>query len=279
MENIKTNNVGIYIDGENISYKDYEKIYSQAAEYGNIIIKKVYSDFSQETSNNWNQLALKEAFDCIHQPSKEKDSEKINNAIDIRLIIDLLIDLFERNIDTFIIATNDSDYATVIFKLKEREKIVIGLGNKNVSKNLVKSFSEFIYLDEKVESKTNAKTSKQNSKTKKDVKSNTKIKVDTKSNIKTKVEETETEENKLFFNVLDTLLSGPNNKVYLSLLSEKLLQKDASLTYKNSIYKSFYKYVCSFIDKQTKYKLVTEEDNTTKYITFSEAIVKNKKRK
>ena len=70
------------------------------------------------------------------------------NGADMRLVIDALELCYAReHIDTFVIASGDSDFCPLAYKLRENDRCVIGLAVKEAtSPFFVKACDEFIYL-------------------------------------------------------------------------------------------------------------------------------------
>jgi len=70
------------------------------------------------------------------------------NSADMRLVIDALELCYAReHIDTFVIASGDSDFVPLASKLRENDKYVIGIGVKqSTSPVFVKACDEFLYL-------------------------------------------------------------------------------------------------------------------------------------
>ena len=50
--------VGIYIDADNISYRDYQEIEMFAQNKGDVIVKKVFGDWTQPEMKNWQKIAF-----------------------------------------------------------------------------------------------------------------------------------------------------------------------------------------------------------------------------
>src|SRR5437763_14151625 len=66
----------------------------------------------------------------------------------MRMVIDALARCYAReHIDTFVIASGDSDFCPLAYKLRENNRMVIGLGVKEATSPLfVKACDEFVYL-------------------------------------------------------------------------------------------------------------------------------------
>jgi uncharacterized LabA/DUF88 family protein len=145
---IKQNNrVAVFIDAENISNKYAEKIIKEASDYGEIIVKRIYADWSHNTMQSWKENISK--FSMI--PEQQFNLISGKNTSDLCLVIDSLIVLFEKNIDVFCIASSDSDFTRLVQELRERNKLVVGFGEKKTNQAFINAFSEFVYLDEKLE--------------------------------------------------------------------------------------------------------------------------------
>lgn len=135
--------VAVFIDAENISARFADRLLAEAANYGDVIIRRVYADWSSVNVQAWKEVVSKHSLLAEQQFSAVKGK----NSGDISLIINAMIVLFERDIDVFCLASSDSDFTRLVQVLREREKTVIGLGLKQTAQAFVNAFSEFIYLD------------------------------------------------------------------------------------------------------------------------------------
>ncbi|HEY8427352.1 MAG TPA: NYN domain-containing protein, partial [Sandaracinaceae bacterium] len=67
----------------------------------------------------------------------------------------------KQHIDYFVIISGDSDFSPLVSKLRENNKVVIGLGVKNSSSDLlIENCDEFIYYDDLVRARRAAKHGK-----------------------------------------------------------------------------------------------------------------------
>ena len=142
MENKK---IALFIDAENIS-SDYAKfIFDKVSSYGEIIIKRIYADWTNEQSKNWKDNIGEysiTAIQCFTFASKK-------NSSDMYLTTDIAEILYEKNIDIFIIVSSDSDYTSWVQKIREKGKQALGFGELKTIKSYVNSFNEFFYLNVK----------------------------------------------------------------------------------------------------------------------------------
>jgi hypothetical protein len=99
------------------------------------------------------------AFEMIEIPHVSYSGK---NSADIRMVVDALdLCYTKRHIDCFVIVSGDSDFSPLVSKLRENDKIVIGLGVKNSSSDLlIENCDEFIYYDDLVRAKRKAKHGK-----------------------------------------------------------------------------------------------------------------------
>jgi hypothetical protein len=74
------------------------------------------------------------------------------NSADIRMVVDALDLCYTKgHVDTFVIVSGDSDFSPLVSKLRENAKLVIGVGVKNSSSDLlINNCDEFIFYDDLV---------------------------------------------------------------------------------------------------------------------------------
>ena len=126
------NNIGLYIDADNISYKDADQIFRDMKNVGNIAIKKIFGDWSKTELKSWYNLIYKyglEPMHCIRHNKKQ--------STDIYLITQMLNDVFIfPHISHYILASSDSDFIHLCQNLKRLgKKITIYGYNSSVLKN------------------------------------------------------------------------------------------------------------------------------------------------
>jgi len=74
------------------------------------------------------------------------------NSADIRMVVDALDLCYTKShVDTFVVVSGDSDFSPLVSKLRENNKIVIGVGVKSSTSDLlIANCDEFIYYDDLV---------------------------------------------------------------------------------------------------------------------------------
>ena len=92
---MKENNiVAVFIDAENVSSKFADKIMEEASNYGDVIIKRAFADWSNGAVEPWRTAVSKHSIIAEQQFSAVRGK----NSGDIALIIDAMVVLFEKNI-------------------------------------------------------------------------------------------------------------------------------------------------------------------------------------
>lgn len=133
-------NVAIFIDGENISSKEYCHILDDVRKNGQVSISNVYLDWTENQS--WKEVSKNYGITPIQ-------CQKINgkNSVDLKIAVDIMETLYERQIDLFCILTTDSDFCHIVQKLKSKNKIVHIYGyENNMNKSLLSICNQFINI-------------------------------------------------------------------------------------------------------------------------------------
>jgi uncharacterized protein (TIGR00288 family) len=114
---------------------------------GNIVVKKAYCDWSRY--KEFKAPMHEASFELIEIPHVRQSGK---NSADIRMVVDALDLCYTKgHVDTFVIISGDSDFSPLVSKLRENNKIVIGVGVKNsTSELLIANCDEFIYYDDLV---------------------------------------------------------------------------------------------------------------------------------
>ncbi|MCX2683550.1 NYN domain-containing protein [Campylobacter sp. MIT 21-1685] len=150
---MENKSIAIFIDAENIPSKYAKVIFDIASDYGEIIIKRIYGDWTQKNLQNWKEQIAQ--YSLIAMQQFHFATHK--NSSDMYLITEIMSIFYEKNIDIFVIVSSDSDYTSLIQKLRENKKQVIGMGLEKSIKSYVNAFSEFFYLNEQKNENTLSK--------------------------------------------------------------------------------------------------------------------------
>lgn len=151
-----TKNMALFCDFENIALGvrdahyaqfDITKVLERLLLKGNIVVKKAYCDW--ERYKDFKAAMHEASFELIEIPHVRQSGK---NSADIRMVVDALdLCYTKEHVDTFVILSGDSDFSPLVSKLRENDKIVIGIGVKNSTSDLlIANCDEFIYYDDLV---------------------------------------------------------------------------------------------------------------------------------
>ena len=152
--------VAVFIDFENVAITA-EEIYGEckvdvimeaAQQWGRCVIRRAYSDWT--SYSRYQQDLLAHAIELTQMFRYSPRHRK--NAADIQMVVDALEAAFTHpEIEVFFLVTGDSDFSAVARKLRTYGKVVVGLGlRQSTSEVLVKSCDHFILYDTLIGSET-----------------------------------------------------------------------------------------------------------------------------
>jgi uncharacterized protein (TIGR00288 family) len=140
-------NIALGVRDANYAQFDIDRVIERLLLKGNIVVKKAYCDWARYKEF---KSAMHEAsFELIEIPHVRQSGK---NSADIRMVVDALdLCYTKEHVDTFVIISGDSDFSPLVSKLRENDKIVIGVGVKNSTSDLlIANCDEFIYYDDLV---------------------------------------------------------------------------------------------------------------------------------
>jgi uncharacterized protein (TIGR00288 family) len=151
---VEINNMALFCDFENIALGvrdakyakfDIQKVLERLLLKGSIVVKKAYCDW--ERYKKFKSAMHEAAFELIEIPHVRQSGK---NSADIRMVVDALDLCYTKShVDTFVIISGDSDFSPLVSKLRENNKVVIGVGVKeSTSDLLISNCDEFIYYDD-----------------------------------------------------------------------------------------------------------------------------------
>jgi uncharacterized protein (TIGR00288 family) len=163
---IDTRSMALFCDFENVALGvreahhdtfDISKVLERLLLKGSIVVKKAYCDWERyrEFKKNMHEAA----FEMIEIPHVRQSGK---NSADIRMVVDALDLCYTKShVDTFVIISGDSDFSPLVSKLRENNKVVIGVGVKKSSSDLlIANCDEFIFYDDLVREKSRAQSRK-----------------------------------------------------------------------------------------------------------------------
>ncbi|SCF09822.1 TIGR00288 family protein [Micromonospora viridifaciens] len=147
--------IALFLDYENLALGvrdhhgghafDFRPIADALAERGRVVVRRAYADWSYFDEDR--RMLTRSHVELIEIPQRMGATRK--NAADIKMAVDAVELAFERDyLSTFVICTGDSDFTPLVYKLRELNKRVIGVGvEKSTSALLPPACDEFLYYD------------------------------------------------------------------------------------------------------------------------------------
>jgi len=161
-----TPNLAVFCDFENVAlgvrdarYEAFDigMVLERILDKGKVVVKKAYADWDRYKSAK--RPMHEHAFELIEIPHVSYSGK---NSADIRMVVDALdLCYTKEHVDGFVIVSGDSDFSPLVSKLRENNKLVIGVGVKNSSSDLlIDNCDEFIYYDDLVRARRAARKDK-----------------------------------------------------------------------------------------------------------------------
>ena len=159
-------NMALFCDFENVAlgvqdakYERFDigKVLERLLLKGSIVVKKAYCDWDRYKAF---KAPMHEAsFELIEIPHVRQSGK---NSADIRMVVDALDLCYTKShVETFVIISGDSDFSPLVSKLRENNKVVIGVGVKNSTSDLlIANCDEFIFYDDLVREQKKAESRK-----------------------------------------------------------------------------------------------------------------------
>jgi uncharacterized protein (TIGR00288 family) len=140
-------NVALGVREAKYAQFDMQKVLERLLAKGSIVVKKAYCDWDRY--KEFKAAMHSASFELIEIPHVRQSGK---NSADIRMVVDALDLCYTKgHVDTFVIVSGDSDFSPLVSKLRENDKLVIGVGVKNSSSDLlISNCDEFIYYDDLV---------------------------------------------------------------------------------------------------------------------------------
>ena len=152
-------NMALFCDFENVAlgvrdaqYEKFDigKVLERLLLKGSIVVKKAYCDW--ERYKSFKAPMHEASFELIEIPHVRQSGK---NSADIRMVVDALDLCYTKaHVEAFVIISGDSDFSPLVSKLRENNKVVIGVGVKNSTSDLlIANCDEFIIYDDLVREK------------------------------------------------------------------------------------------------------------------------------
>jgi len=251
----KSKNLALYCDFENIALGvrdakyarfDIEEVLERLLVKGNIVVKKAYCDW--ERYKDFKADMHEASFELIEIPHVRQSGK---NSADIRMVVDALdLCYTKEHVDTFVVISGDSDFSPLVSKLRENNKIVIGVGVKESTSNLlIANCDEFIYYDDIVRQTERRKPKKKKANDKKE-----------NGDVPSPAGNSRRREEKAFEWVLETMDDlfserDPEEKVWGSMVKQALKRRKPGFSERYHGFRSF----SELLEQMEEQKMVTLE--------------------
>ena len=140
-------NVALGVRDANYEKFDIKPVLERLLLKGSIVVKKAYCDWDRY--KEFKAPMHEASFELIEIPHVRMSGK---NSADIRMVVDALDLCYTKaHVDSFVIISGDSDFSPLVSKLRENNKLVIGVGVKNSTSDLlIANCDEFIFYDDLV---------------------------------------------------------------------------------------------------------------------------------
>lgn len=143
MQNLNDLRLAVLIDADNIPYVNVRGMLEEIAKYGTPTFKRIYGDWTRQTTSGWKSVLLENAITPVQQYSYTRGK----NSTDSALIIDAMDILYSGRVDGFCIVSSDSDFTRLATRLREAGMKVIGIGERKTPHPFITACDKFIYLE------------------------------------------------------------------------------------------------------------------------------------
>jgi len=195
---------------------------------GSIIVKKAYCDWDRY--KEFKAGMHEAAFELIEIPHVRQSGK---NSADIRMVVDALDLCYTKShVDTFVIISGDSDFSALASKLRENNKMVIGVGVRSSTSDLLMSnCDEFIVYDDLIREMKEPRGTKQRAAVEKSVP----------KTVRTGEEERRQKALDLVLETVEDLFAerGEEEKVWGSMVKQALKRRHPGFTEASHGFKTF----------------------------------------
>ena len=120
---MKEKKIAVFFDCENISANHVPSIFDELANYGEVIIKQSFKDWSSSNNKSWNQ-ELHEEFAI--EPIQVFKSKSAKNSSDLRIQRAVMEIMNKKNIDIIVLVSSDSDFRDLAMSIRADNFEAIG---------------------------------------------------------------------------------------------------------------------------------------------------------
>ena len=138
-----TTRLAVLIDADNAQAAVIEGLLAEIAKFGEATVKRIYGDFTSQTSASWKKVLQKYAIKPVQQFAYTTGK----NATDSALIIDAMDLLYTHKFDGFCLVTSDSDFTGLASRIREEGLTVYGFGEQKTPEAFRNACHKFILTE------------------------------------------------------------------------------------------------------------------------------------
>jgi hypothetical protein len=135
--------LAVLIDADNAQAAVIEGLLAEIARFGEATVRRMYGDFTSQTSSSWKKVLQRYAIKPVQQFAYTTGK----NATDSTLIIDAMDLLYTRKFDGFCLITSDSDFTGLAMRLREEGLTVLGFGEKKTPEAFRNACHKFVFTE------------------------------------------------------------------------------------------------------------------------------------
>ncbi|MBT3280984.1 MAG: NYN domain-containing protein [Campylobacteraceae bacterium] len=139
----KQQNIAIFIDCDNVSYKYAEDIFNDISKYGTVNIRRAYGNWKDKKLIGWEKLLQEFNIKPIQQFAYTQGK----NATDIAMIIEMMDLLYTKDLKAMALVTSDSDFTPIVTRILADGLTVYGYGENKTPTAFTNACSQFIYVE------------------------------------------------------------------------------------------------------------------------------------
>lgn len=135
--------LAVLIDADNAQAAVIEPLLAEIARFGEATVKRIYGDFTTQSSSSWKKVLQRHAIKPIQQYAYTTGK----NATDSALIIDAMDLLYTRKFEGFCLISSDSDFTGLATRLREEGLKVLGFGRRQTPEAFRNACNKFIFTE------------------------------------------------------------------------------------------------------------------------------------
>ncbi|HMN86040.1 MAG TPA: NYN domain-containing protein [Bauldia sp.] len=138
-----TRRLALLIDADNVRASFLPIIIREASAIGTITIRRVYGHFASASMTQWQKVLHEHALTPVHVPPASRGK----NATDMKLAIEAMDLLHQKDLAGICIASSDSDFTALASRIREDGVMVYGFGESKTTAPYVAACDRFFYCD------------------------------------------------------------------------------------------------------------------------------------